>query len=252
MTKKTSLIFFILFFTFCFSAHAQSSKNELDEIEQFDKRVAQMKPVSNPIDISVDVIGLEISKGSTAEDQLSKVATSGGGKYYPVDKAQDLAKVFTHVTTGVGSGGGGGGIVTSTYSGTNWLLIIGIFLGLSCIGLLVGILVTNMRRTSAPARSTIPRTYATLQITYSDGGTKSVPITSSQTTIGRSHSSNIVINDSNVSGNHAEISITQKGYLLRDSGSANGTFVNGNRIIEQYLYSGDEITIGSTKLILGK
>ena len=38
--------------------------------------------------------------------------------------------------------------------------------------------------------------------------------------------------------------------LLRDLGSLNGTYVNGERVHERPLYSGDEITMGSTRIVV--
>jgi hypothetical protein len=58
--------------------------------------------------------------------------------------------------------------------------------------------------------------------------------------IGRDAGNDIVINDKFVSRNHAQINILDNGQvLLRDMGSSNGTFVNGNKITEYYLMPGD-------------
>ncbi len=45
--------------------------------------------------------------------------------------------------------------------------------------------------------------------------------------VGRASSSDIVLNDASVSREHAEIRFTAQGWVLRDLGSSNGTFLNG-------------------------
>jgi pSer/pThr/pTyr-binding forkhead associated (FHA) protein len=64
-------------------------------------------------------------------------------------------------------------------------------------------------------------------------------------TIGRNPRNMIRLTQSAVSSRHAEIRLTAEGYTLKDLGSANGTFVNGQRITEALLKSGDRILIGT-------
>lgn len=65
-------------------------------------------------------------------------------------------------------------------------------------------------------------------------------------TVGRLHESTLVLADPNVSRNHAEVRPTPNGYVVVDLGSTNGTKINGVRITEQQLVSGDQVTFGST------
>src|SRR5688572_27385298 len=66
--------------------------------------------------------------------------------------------------------------------------------------------------------------------------------------IGRS-SEALPITDSTVSRRHAELTPDDGRWYLRDLESANGTFVNGQRIKERVLLSpGDQIRCGSTLL----
>jgi len=59
-------------------------------------------------------------------------------------------------------------------------------------------------------------------------------------TIGRDASNNIVLNDNMVSRNHAQLIVLGEGRVqIKDLGSTNGTFVNGNKINELYLNPGD-------------
>jgi adenylate cyclase len=53
-----------------------------------------------------------------------------------------------------------------------------------------------------------------------------------------------------VSKEHCHIELQGEDYVLKDLGSLNGTFVNGARVTnEQLLRPGDEITIGSTRIV---
>jgi len=52
-----------------------------------------------------------------------------------------------------------------------------------------------------------------------------------------------------VSKEHCHIELVDGGYVLKDLGSLNGTFVNGERVREHRLEPGDEITIGSTRIV---
>lgn len=67
--------------------------------------------------------------------------------------------------------------------------------------------------------------------------------------LGRDGGCSLTFNDASISGRHARIERTEKGYLLRDLRSRNGTFVNGARILEAYLNDGDRIQIGRTQLL---
>jgi ABC-type multidrug transport system ATPase subunit len=63
-------------------------------------------------------------------------------------------------------------------------------------------------------------------------------------TVGRDPSSDVHLPDLLVSRNHAELRIAHNEAEIVDLGSANGTFVNGQRVIQAPVYDGDVITIG--------
>jgi pSer/pThr/pTyr-binding forkhead associated (FHA) protein len=63
--------------------------------------------------------------------------------------------------------------------------------------------------------------------------------------IGRSPDVEVVVNDSNVSRQHAEVWRTSEGVAIRDLQSTNGTFVNGHRVSAVSLSPRDDVTIGS-------
>ena len=69
------------------------------------------------------------------------------------------------------------------------------------------------------------------------------------TVVGRDPDSSIFLNDVTVSRRHAQIQLDKNRYTLRDSGSLNGTYLNGERVDEAELKSGDEFWIGKFKMI---
>ena len=69
------------------------------------------------------------------------------------------------------------------------------------------------------------------------------------TTAGRHPDSDIFLDDITVSRRHVEISRTPAGYVVRDVGSLNGTYLNRERIEESTLNNGDELQIGKFKLV---
>jgi len=89
---------------------------------------------------------------------------------------------------------------------------------------------------------------AVLRITEGTGKGKSVEITSSLT-IGSRPDSDLRLEDPTVSRKHAEISRTAEGFLLQDTGSTNGTFLNGVRVDRAYLRDGAVVTVGETSMV---
>ncbi len=68
-------------------------------------------------------------------------------------------------------------------------------------------------------------------------------------TLGRHPNNTHQILDRIVSKEHCHIDLVDGRYVLRDLGSLNGTYVNGERVSEKILETGDEITLGSTRII---
>ena len=66
--------------------------------------------------------------------------------------------------------------------------------------------------------------------------------------LGRAESNTVTLKDAKVSRQHAQIQKQGEQYVLVDLNSANGTYVNGERIEEHVLSNGDEIQIGDTIL----
>jgi hypothetical protein len=69
------------------------------------------------------------------------------------------------------------------------------------------------------------------------------------TTIGRHPDADIFLDDVTVSRRHAELLRTDAGMLVKDLGSLNGSYVNGERVEERILSTGEELQIGRFKLL---
>ena len=81
------------------------------------------------------------------------------------------------------------------------------------------------------------------------GASFEIPLRSVRLTIGRSSRNDLCLNDPFVSRLHAEIRRDGEFFVLYDSGSANGTYHNGQRIDSSAaLQFGDVIRIGETEL----
>lgn len=71
-----------------------------------------------------------------------------------------------------------------------------------------------------------------------------------RTTIGRHPDSDLFLDDITVSRRHAEVTRENEGFVVRDTDSLNGTYVNRERVEQAPLADGDELQIGRFKLVL--
>lgn len=76
-----------------------------------------------------------------------------------------------------------------------------------------------------------------------------VTLKNNRLTIGRTPDNDICIPHPKVSRRHAEIEPQEDGYVLRDLGSTNGTFLGSNAVTEHRFETGDTLRIGSAKLV---
>lgn len=80
---------------------------------------------------------------------------------------------------------------------------------------------------------------------------KAVPVLYWENSIGRSKRCDIYLNDLTVSREHAVLLRRDNGWIITDTGSKSGVFVNGTKITERTnIYLNDRITIGSTTLVV--
>src|SRR2546421_6953022 len=83
------------------------------------------------------------------------------------------------------------------------------------------------------------------------GVEKSYPMRQLAVTIGRSDHCDIAVKDSSMSGRHAEIRKSDGEIKVRDLGSANGIYLNGERVEEAELFDGDVLRLGQTPVRVG-
>ncbi len=78
------------------------------------------------------------------------------------------------------------------------------------------------------------------------------PLMGAITILGRDDSADIILDDPGISRRHSELRVTTDGphfvTTIRDLGSTNGTFVNGERITSEHLQDGDRVTVGRTSV----
>src|SRR3990172_42197 len=67
-------------------------------------------------------------------------------------------------------------------------------------------------------------------------------------TIGTLGENDLILTDPTVSRAHAVVEEKAEGYLLRDLGSTNGTFLDGVRVREAFLSAGSVIRLGQTEI----
>jgi uncharacterized membrane protein YhaH (DUF805 family) len=84
-------------------------------------------------------------------------------------------------------------------------------------------------------------------------GARSFEISSDRELIlGRSSKSDIVVDNPYVSGQHLSIKVSGRGVVLKDLGSTNGTYIEGDKLeayIPVTLYRGERLIVGSEELV---
>ncbi|MDP9190548.1 MAG: DUF4388 domain-containing protein [Acidobacteriota bacterium] len=76
-----------------------------------------------------------------------------------------------------------------------------------------------------------------------------IPLTDPEYLLGRHRENNIQLTDPGVSGFHARIYRGPEGYVIEDLKSRNGTWLNGTRVYQTTLASGDRVHLGQMDLI---
>ena len=89
-----------------------------------------------------------------------------------------------------------------------------------------------------------------LQVLYeADGRSQVFNLTGDQATIGRATDNDIVLNDFSVSRRHAYLRRENGVWILRDNQSTNGVRVNERPVPESPISDGDQVTIGTFRLL---
>lgn len=91
----------------------------------------------------------------------------------------------------------------------------------------------------------LPARYAD-EVTLSLGG---LPARSGTVTIGRGPDAEVVLEPTTVSRHHAQLAVTSAGYVLRDLGSKNGTYVNGEPIDTCVLRRDDVVALADVGIV---
>ena len=101
------------------------------------------------------------------------------------------------------------------------------------------------RRQAVPADRPAPGRYLELE----DGDQRMLlPLRRGTTHIGRGFAADLRLEEQSVSRRHAIIHQRSQSTRILDDRSANGTFVNGRRIIEAELHDGDVVLLGRVVL----
>jgi len=89
-----------------------------------------------------------------------------------------------------------------------------------------------------------------LHLTKGNPKGKTVDVPAGILKVGRAEDSDLIIASTRVSRHHCEIANDQNRLVIRDKGSANGTFVNRQKIQEQVLQPGDQVQVGPLSFIV--
>ena len=102
---------------------------------------------------------------------------------------------------------------------------------------------------SAEATTVVPQTPQMMNgYLYNYATQQRFVLTGNRVILGREISCDIQINDPSVSRHHAELLYAADGWTVRDTGSTNGTSLNGAPINQSRVFNGDLIKLGNTEL----
>ncbi len=92
------------------------------------------------------------------------------------------------------------------------------------------------------------------EIRYPTGSTHTVEYTQTLVSVGRDPTCDVVLNDAKCSRRHAVIEAGPTGLAVRDTGSANGIFLNGRKVERATLEDGDFLRLGEViiKILAGE
>lgn len=110
----------------------------------------------------------------------------------------------------------------------------------------IGVLGHSARRGSVSFERPAPGRYLAV-----DEGeiTRLIPLRAAVTHLGRGFSADVRLDDQSVSRRHAVLVAERGGLRVLDDRSANGTFVNGERVTDALLHDRDVVTLGRVALV---
>lgn len=89
-----------------------------------------------------------------------------------------------------------------------------------------------------------------LKLHFKDNRQSACWVTEKLYCIGSANDNQLVIDDASVDSLHAKIIAENEKYILKDNNSANGCFVNGQRITQKEILPGDILRFGNTEMIV--
>ncbi len=107
---------------------------------------------------------------------------------------------------------------------------------------------TQILKTADEGTEAITLRKCQLQVISGNDKGKQCTLQKNLTQLGKRETSDFVLTDKTVSRDHLAIEYTADSFLLKDLGSTNGTYLNGNRVKEAYLAPGDVIKLGNTQI----
>ncbi len=82
-----------------------------------------------------------------------------------------------------------------------------------------------------------------------DGRPATLKLADEAITLGRADTATVMVDDAYVSDHHTAVLPDDEGWLVRDLGSTNGTYLNGAKVTQPTpLSAGDQIRIGKTRV----
>lgn len=89
-----------------------------------------------------------------------------------------------------------------------------------------------------------------LLITDASGKLSRVIMKKKSLVIGKASDCDIVLEDSYISSKHLQVSVTDRGFFVKDLNSTNGTWVNQAKVQEIYLDDGEKLRVGETEILV--
>jgi Inner membrane component of T3SS, cytoplasmic domain len=86
------------------------------------------------------------------------------------------------------------------------------------------------------------------EVQYPKGEPHEIELQGTVAILGRDPSCDLVLNDSKCSRRHAVLEAGPQGIAIRDTGSANGVYVNGKKVERAQLAEGDVVRLGEVRL----